>query len=157
MPTAGVKGNNSATAIIGAIKGICLDCMTGPTFSTLGQHLNFAVTKSVSQGTPSAPSLAIAGPTLWQFRWQIRVGTQTIRCAVLQASNTTPRPTMTIKANPDVGLNADVVGTAPGGTTWVTIGPLSVTASAVGVVLVQLSNNKVDSYDTAYFDLIVAT
>lgn len=157
MPTTGIRGTLAGYGVIGAIQGICLGGPTGPHGSAYGFHLQFPVSRNNSTGTPTAPSIQIYGPGVWRFRWTIRVGTQTIRCACMQVGNGTPRPTMVVKANPDVGLNADVTGTAPSSATWVTIGPLTVTASAVGAVFVEFHNNYLAAYDTAYFDLLVAT
>lgn len=157
MPTTAVRANTSGYGVINAVAGVCLDCMTGPVGATLGQHLGLMVSRSDSQGTPSVPSLAIHGVGLYQFRWVIRVGTQTIRIQCKEILDLTPRPTLTVLKDSALGINSDQVATAPSGADWKTIGPLSISATAVGVALVQLKNNVVSQYTDCYFDLLVAT
>jgi hypothetical protein len=151
-----VKANKSGWGSIAVLQGINIGGQMGPiTGNTL--PLQALVARSDSQGTPSSPSIVLYGPTYWRFRWTIRVGTQTLRVSCLQAGNESPRPTMVIKANTDVGLNADVSGSAPSSTGWVVIGPLSVTANATGAVFVEFHNNYIGGYDFCYFDLLIAT
>lgn len=146
MPDA-VKGNYGGPGVVGALKAICIGGPTGPTGSTLGWHLRSGVQQSNTEGTPATPSLLIGQPGQWRFRWAVKSGSQTISISVKQPSAVTPYPTMTVKANPAIGVNVDVVGTSAGGAGWLTIGPLTVTATGIGVVWVELSNNDTGTYD----------
>ena len=146
MPDA-VRSNFSGPAVVGALQGICLGGPSGPRNSSLGRHLQSGVRRSDTEGTPSAPSLVIGQPGFWRFRWSVTSGLHTISISVKQPSNATPYPTMTIKANPDIGVAADVVGTSPGGAGWVTIGPINVTPTSAGVLWVELANNDTGTFD----------
>lgn len=143
----------SHTAVGGVIQPTCVNLsgVTGPNGSSTGLSLQSMVFRNDAEGNPAPPSLELRHPNFWRFRWALRIGTQTLRIQVKQVSNTNPRPSMVIKANPAVGLLADVSGSAPSGVDWVTIGPLVVTATAAGAVWVELHNNKVDAYDSAFF------
>lgn len=106
------------------------------------------------EGTPTAPSLRLDALGVWKFRWTVPIGTRTISISVKQAVNASPRPTLIVKANASIGVNADVTGTAPSGTSWVTIGPVTITPSSAGAVWVELWNNLDRQIGTApcYFD-----
>jgi len=96
---------------------------------------------------------------MWRFRWRVRTGARSIQVNVKQAVNISPRPSLIVKANPGIGINADVTGTAASNTGWVVIGPVNITPSSDGAVWVELWNN----YDAqvyqapCYFDHIFAT
>ena len=171
-----VKGQKSAQALSGVTTGrvgksyvtggsIAGDqgiCMNTPTSirgdSTFGRHMQVGVLRSDTQGNPSAPCLQLDIPGMWRFRWAISVGLRTIRINCLQASNGSPRPTMVVKANSAIGLAADITATAGLSTGWVTVGPASFTATAAGVVWVELWNNYFGAINTpTYWDHIVAT
>jgi hypothetical protein len=121
------------------------------------KNLTVGISKETTDGSPSAPCLKIANKGMWRFKWVIKSGERSIYINCKQVINLNPRPTITIKANPSVGLNADIVGTAPSGVDWVTIGPLTFTAASKGVVYVELSNNYITSNESAFFDHIVVT
>jgi hypothetical protein len=94
---------------------------------------------------------------MWRFRWAVRVGVNNIQVNCKQEVNGSPRPSMIVKANPDVGLNSDTTASAGSSTGWVVIGPITVTATAVGPVWVELHNNYQGAWATpAFFDHIVA-
>jgi hypothetical protein len=173
------KGNKSAKAgtlnaggalqhrggfpsIIGALQGICLNDVTsvgGDTF--FGRHLQVGVLESVVIGNPGPPSLILAIPGMWRFRWSLKPGPHSITINALQGqpvpvSGTTP--TLTVKANPLVGINADVSAAATPSNVWVTIGPVFVIATATGPVWVELRNNYWGFYNTpAFFDHVIFT
>lgn len=122
------------------------------------RHLQYGITKSISEGNPSTPSLQLIQVSMWKFRWVVKPGFRRVSVRVKQAYvYSGQRPTMTIKANSTVGLSADVVATASESTDWVTIGPVSFTATGTDVVFVELRNNLLIEGYPAYFDHIVVT
>jgi hypothetical protein len=116
--------------------------MAGPDNSSGGWQFQVGVKQISTEGFPSPPSLWMSEPGSWRFRWQVMTGSQTISCYVKQEINTAPFPTMVVRANPDIGIVADITGTSPGGAGWVKIGPITATASSVGVVWVELRANN---------------
>jgi hypothetical protein len=110
-----------------------------------------------TDGDPIQPSLRQDKKGRHRLRWSVKAGARFIAVKVKQPTNLSPRPSVIIKANPEIGLPVDLSGTAPSGTDWVTIGPISVTPSARGAVWVELWNN-VDGGGGApcYWDNIVA-
>jgi len=117
----------------------------GPTsydgVSSGGRHMQAGVTQSTTQGNPSPPSLQLSQPGFWRFRWTVQSGTRTLSIMVMQSANTSPYPSLTVKANSAIGVNSDVTGTSPGGTSWVKIGPVTVSPTSEGVLWVELHNN----------------
>ena len=97
--------------------------------------------KDTSEGDPAQPSLRLDAKGMWRFRWAVASGSRSVSINVKQAVNGSPRPTLVVKANPSIGVNSDVTGTAGSGTGWVTIGPVSITPSSDGAVWVELHNN----------------
>jgi hypothetical protein len=105
-----------------------------------------------TEGDPAQPSLQItSGKAKWRFRWIVAAGARTLSIKVKQQDISEARPTLIVKANPDIGVNADVTETAPAGDGWVTIGPAAITPSSDGAVWVEIWNN-VDGLLPAYFD-----
>lgn len=127
--------------------------------SPIGRAFQVGVRKSTSEGSPAQPSLALDIPGMWRFRWGVTAGTRTISIKAKQVSNVAGRrPRMTVKANPGIGVNADVSGDAGGSADWVTIGPLTVTPASDGVLWVELWNMDAVTFDSpAFFDHITAT
>lgn len=149
----------SASAVVGHARGINMGGPTGRFGDvTFGEHMHYGVIKSTTEGSPATPSLALTQAGNWRFRWVVRTGTRTISINVKQASNQTSRPSMVIKSNTSIGIDNDVSGSAPAGTDWVTIGPLTVIPTGTDVVWVELYNNStLIANDPAYFDHIVVT
>lgn len=112
-----------------------------------------------TEGNPTPPCLAIDQPNVRRFRWGVLAGTRTISIDTKQVSNVTgKRPRIIVKANPEIGVNADVVGDAGAGTGWTTVGPLTVTPTSDGVLWVELWNMDTDTFQSsAYFDHLVRT
>ena len=95
--------------------------------------------QNTSDGSPSQPCLEFKDANgLFRFRWAVKSGSRTLSIKVANITGLTPYPTVTIRANVAIGVNADVVGTAIAGTGWQTIGPLSVSPSSDGVLIVEL-------------------
>lgn len=146
--------------VIGALRGIslggptCVDCD-----GTFGRHLTPGVTQSMSDGNPSAPCLKLEFPSFWRFRWVVKAGSRTVSVNAKQTGTiltSSLRPTVVVKANPNIGLNADISGSAVASQGWVTIGPVSFIATTSGVTWVELHNNNTNEGDTpTYFDHIV--
>lgn len=112
-----------------------------------------------TEGDPSQPSLRMDARGVWRFRWVVESGARTASINVKQAANASPRPTLVIKANPSIGVNSDVTGTAGSGTGWVTIGPVNAAPTSDGVLWVELRNNYDAQYQGApcYWDHVVVT
>lgn len=136
--------------------------LTGPDNSSAGWGLQVGVQRSNTEGTPSAPSLLLAQPGAWRFRWQVVPGSQTISVWCKQVVNTSPYPSMMLKANPDIGFAADVETSAAAGVGWKKIGPVTATVSTPGVLWVELrANLRTQGYATSstpwelcHFDLV---
>jgi hypothetical protein len=159
----------SSQGVIGALKGLTLG---GPTSylgdGTFGRHMQTGVVENFVDGNPSAPCLQLTYPGFWRFRWGISPGYRSIYISVKQphffpVSYGSPvsifyPPSLIVKANPAIGLNADLVGTAPVNQGWVQIGPVSFTATDYGPVFVELHNNNTAEYSTpVYWDHIITT
>jgi hypothetical protein len=168
LDISGGLGMNSNAASFKFIKSIFIG---GPTTSnndsTFGRNLICGISQDITEGNPSAPSLNISQNAMWRFKWVVNSGARTISIKCKQAINLLPRPTMTVKSNPTIGINADLIAAAGSSNDWVTIGPISFTAFSKGIVYVELSNNVI-SYTTdvanggsdgvnAYFDHIIVT
>lgn len=96
--------------------------------------------RSDSDGTPAPPCLSLARGGTSRFRWVLSPGSRTITVAVRNATGTAPFPTLTVLANPDCGVPADISLSAAPGSAWQTIGPLAISPSAPGAVWVILSS-----------------
>jgi hypothetical protein len=103
-----------------------------------GDARMFRGQKSTSDGDPAQPSLEMTVAGKFRFRWRVASGTRTISVKVKNPTGLSPYPILRVKANPDIGVNSDVTGTAIGGTGWQTIGPVTITPSADGAVWVEL-------------------
>lgn len=125
--------------------------------SSIGRHLQVGASESLSQGYISPPSLQLSAPGFWRFRWTVTAGTHTVSAYVMQPANLAPFPTLTVQANPAIGVNSDVTVTAPGGGGWVLMGPASITASLEGVLWVLLWNNLCVANSPAYYGQISVT
>ena len=152
----------SGSGNVGYLQGICLGGMTDMygTGTTGVRHLQLGLTKSLDEGNPSTPSLKITYPGMWRFRWTVKPGIRTVSINTKQDASGYPlpqRPTMKVKSNSDVGLLSDISSSAPTGSSWVTIGPLSFTAASLGMVWVEVWNNLYQHGKPAYFDHIVVS
>ena len=147
--------------VVGALKGISLGGVSDWLGNSFARHLQPGVRQETVDGDPATPCLALDYPGFWRFRWGVTTaaGIRTIQIFAKQVSNVTGfRPSLVVKANPAIGVNSDVTGTAGSSTGWITIGPLTVTPSGNGVLWVELHNNDTSTFNsTAYFDHIVTT
>ncbi|MBU6231536.1 hypothetical protein KGP36_02610 [Patescibacteria group bacterium] len=122
-----------------------------------GREYEVFGSEDFTQGNPATPCLRLDSFGKWRFRWAMGIGQHIISVNVLHAINQNPRPSMVIKANPAIGINADIETFAPSGTGWVTINSPTFTTTAVGVTWVELRNNLVTNvgFSPCYFDHIV--
>ena len=120
--------------------------------------MGFGVFEDLSDGNPSSPSMGMWFPTSFSFRWVVLPGTHTIQANVKQDIDIGPRPTMVVKANSSIGVNSDVTATAPLNSGWCVVGPATITATAQGVLIVELISNttSVDA-DPCLWGQIVVT
>lgn len=152
------KSNPLTSSLPSYVQGISLG---GPT-SIKGddnyiRNLQFGVTKSLAEGTPNTPSLQLTQVGMWKFRWVVKPGQRRISVRTKQIrSFTGMRPTMTIKANTNVGLTSDTVVAAADGLDWVVM-QFVFTATGTDVVFVELRNNLYVEGYPAYFDHIIVT
>jgi len=102
----------------------------------------FGAGENLLTGNPSAPCLQMLWVATFRFRGVFLPGTPTATILCQQACNTSPRPQLIIRANPAVGINSDVVGTAPSGTGWVTITAGPFTVSSLGGTYIDLVVNS---------------
>jgi hypothetical protein len=111
-----------------------------------------------TEGDPAQPSLRMDRRGRWRFRWTVLAGTRTISVRVKQAVNLSPRPSLVIKANTSIGVNADSETSAASGAGWITIGPVTINPSANGAVWVELrANYDGQSNIPCYWDQVVVT
>lgn len=134
---------------------------------SFGRHMQVGINKDTTIGNPAAPSLRMDYPGMWRFRWVVKQGRRSVSVYAMQNSSGSYRPSMVIKANPNVGLTADLMERATYVPGWTTIGPLYFTSTGTDVVWVELHNNNYaepsvfqepESMATpCYFDHIVTT
>ena len=154
VPPTGQRDLIGRQCVVGALQGVCIGDLTSINGDTFDRHLQVGVREELVDGYPSPPCLALDIPGFWRFRWQLNVGSQSISIWAKQVSNVAGhRPTMMVKANKACGLNADVVATAGSSTGWIKLGPLTIVATAPGVVYVELRNNDVVTFQSpCYWD-----
>lgn len=158
----------SEAAVVGYLRGICIGGMTSiEGEAPFGRHLQVGVLRSNAEGSPATPSLLLCQPGQWRFRWAVHAGARSISVLAKQGANVAPHPSMIVKSNPAIGVNADVSASSPGGTGWQTIGPISVSPSSDGALWVELWNNDKGTYNPsngnvcpanpAFFDHLIFT
>lgn len=109
-----------------------------------------------TEGSPGQPSLKILGRGYFPVPWVIRPGVRSVSCKVKQPVNVLPRPSIVIRANPLVGLNADVEVAAQPGTDWVIV-QAGFTATAEGGVYVELRGNYDGQMVESWWDNLVGS
>lgn len=123
------------------------------------RNLQYGIRKSLTEGSPNSPCLELTQPTMWRFKWVVKPGQRMISIRTKQTKyvSATQRPSITVKANTNVGLVADLVAYAPSGTDWVIIGPIIFTATGTDALTVEVRNNLEMTNESAFFDHIIAT
>jgi len=91
-----------------------------------------------AEGSPTTPCLRITGGGVIRIRIPVDAGSRSISVKAREISNVVPRPLLRVCENGEIGLLAALEATAPAGTGWVTVGPLTFTASAKGGVAIDL-------------------
>jgi hypothetical protein len=144
--------------IVGIFNNISMGGFTD-NYGDAGKSLQSGVVQNTTEGSPSSPCLQITTPGFWRFKWTVAAGARSISVSAKQTGTTTPttRPSLIVKSNSSIGLSADISGSAANSQGWVTIGPVSFTATGAGVTWVELHNNAFMMETPAYFDHIVAT
>lgn len=89
-------------------------------------------------GFSAPPSIYYPRGGFMRIRLAVSAGLRSVTIKAKQPATGIPRPTAKILANPSIGVNADVSATAPSGTDWVTIGPITFTPSTAGGVYLEL-------------------
>jgi hypothetical protein len=111
-----------------------------------------------TEGNLQPPSFRLEGPgRVFLTRWPVSPGNRTVSIDVKYTPNEAPRPRLIVRANPEVGVVADVTGEAPSGTGWVTIGPLTVAVSQAGAleIFLEVQHPAVDG--AAWWDNLQVT
>lgn len=109
------------------------------------------------EGSAAATSLYLPKGGVIRLRIPIAAGSRSVTIKAKQPSVTLPRPSARLVANADIGLNADLSGSAPAGSDWVTIGPLMFTATAKGGVMIELFAPWSGGESGCWFDSLTVT
>ena len=110
-----------------------------------------------TEGSASAPSLYLPRGGVISLRIPIAAGGRTLTIKAKQPSTTLLRPSVRLLRNAAIGLNADVSASAPAGSDWVTIGPLTFTATAKGGVMIELIAPWFGGESGCWFDSLTVT
>ena len=73
------------------------------------------------------------------FRLAVKSGVRTVKVDVLQPDPTAERPVVRIRANPSIGILADVTATAGTQTTWQTLS-VTINPTTNGAFILELEN-----------------
>lgn len=120
--------------------------------------LYIGVTRNTVEGSPDAPALSMDRANIFPVRWPVLASVaNTFSIKVKQPVAGTLRPRIYARADASLGVAADVEAVAAAGTGWLTIGPISVTPSASGVLQVILENRTDAIPATCYWDGIATT
>lgn len=98
----------------------------------------FGASRDGSAGAAAPPSLRMTRAGVFRFLWPVKAGARRVSVKVRQPYPATPRPRLVVKTNAEVGLLADATADAASGSDWLTVGPITFTATAAGTVWVEL-------------------
>jgi hypothetical protein len=106
-------------------------------------------------GTPTPPSQrqAVVG-IIKDIFWPVEAGARSISISCRYTGSGTP-PRLIVKANGPVGLTADLTGSPSSSGSFVTIGPLTFTAIAAGVIHVWRERREYGTQDVNWDNLQV--
>ena len=110
-----------------------------------------------TEGSAAAPSLYLPKGGVIRLRIPVAAGSRSVTIKAKQLSATLPRPSARLVANADIGLNADLSGSAPAGSDWVVIGPLAFTATLKGGVMIELFAPWSGGESGCWFDSLTVT
>jgi hypothetical protein len=157
MPDLGNRGTCVGLKTIGGVGA--LQSFPGLQCIRMGHEtLLVRLTKSTTEGDAAVPSMWVRGPYRKSFLWPVDAGTRTIsvRCKY-SPDVASRRPSLVVKANSEIGVT-EQTSSAPSGTGWVTIGPITITPSSDGVVEVELRFDHMHEYEMdCYIDDIEVT
>jgi hypothetical protein len=123
------------------------------------QFYQTGIREDLVEGNTAPPSGAADVPGRIRFRWGVKSGARSVSIRAKQVSNIAgKRPRMIVRANPGIGVPADVTADAVAGVGWVDLGPIVVNPTSNGVLWVELWNMDTDNYypiSPAYFDDLV--
>lgn len=114
----------------------------------------FGASRADDEGASGAPCLKMTRGSRIRLRIPVAIGARTISVKVKQDSPSTPLPKLLVKANPEIGVNADLEATAGAGSGWKTVGPIAFTATQNGGVLIELVSSFI-GVGACYWDDIV--
>jgi hypothetical protein len=157
-----------ASALVQARSGDALGTL-GPTIRRIAPYSNPVFPRVLQLGDrsyylggrenvegDSPPCLRLNTRGMFRFRWFVfGGGARSIQVYAKQPANSSPRPSITVKANRDIGVNADVTAVAGAGTGFVQVGPVTINPASDGVVWVELRANLDGMYVPCYFDNVV--
>lgn len=140
MPDA-IRSTFAGPGVAGALQALSIG---GPTSwlgdCTFARDLQVGAFRNDTDGFPSPPSIELHHVGFWRFRWAVVAGARTLTVYAKQGLNESPRPSIRLKANSDVGLLVDTDFTAAASSGWVPI-TASFVATGSGVIWVECRNN----------------
>ncbi len=108
------------------------------------------------EGASGAPCLKMTRGSRLRLRVPVAQGARAISVKVKQDTPATPLPKLIVKANPEIGLAADLEATAPAGSGWKTCGPVSFTSIQNGGVWIELAASFIGVGACYWDDITVA-
>lgn len=109
------------------------------TFTILADNERlFQIERDNGDGEEEPPSGLFRGQASHRVRWAVTAGEHTISVKVKCSISEAPYPVLRVYANPSIGVNANVEGVAIAGTDWQTIGPITVSPTSQGALLVEI-------------------
>lgn len=109
------------------------------------------------EGSPTPPSLRVVGGGVMHFRLPVDTGVRALSVKCRETSTLVPRPVLRVRSNVEVGLQVDLEATAPSGVDWVTVGPLTFTASAKGGIAIELLSFSASWEGECHWDNLLLT
>lgn len=153
-----LRGGRLSRGQVGVLQGICLNGPSDWRGQGTDRHMQVGVSRNDVQGLGTdLTCIELLYVGFWRFRWAVAAGTRTIRVYAKQVTNQSPRPSLKVKANPDIGVAADVEVTVGAGTGWLQTPVATITPTSNGVVYVELHNNLVSGIDKCYFDVLTTS
>ncbi len=114
-------------------RGIRLPGGTSPTSEWLSPG-----GKLDTDGEPSPPCFNVLMGGIFRFKFPVGPGVRGVSIRARELSTLVPRPKFRVLKNPTMGISSTLEATAPSGSGWFTLGPLTFTAPAAGVITVEL-------------------
>lgn len=99
----------------------------------------------------TAPGLKVGCGVVLRFALPVSAGTRTLTVDAYQNTPSAARPFVRLKANPSIGIPADITSVAGANTGWIAIGAITLAPTFAGGVWVELWNPARYPW-FAYFD-----